>query len=74
MQVAQHPLQPEVREGLGAESHVRLDPVAEPRPVRLDQQLPALLEEVRDRVPGGGRIVQQLPRAGRDRGPGPLGQ
>ena len=74
MQVVEHPLQPVVRQRPGPEGHVRLDPVPQPRPVRLDQQLPALREQVRDQVPGGGRIIQQLPRAGRDRGAVPFGQ
>jgi hypothetical protein len=74
MQVAEHPLQPVVGERPGPEGHVRLDPVPQPRPVRLDQQPPALFEQVRDPVPGGGRIIQQIPPARRDRGTIPLGQ
>ncbi len=74
MQLAEHPLQPVVGQGLGAERHVRLQPVAQPRPVRCDQQLPALLQQVRGQVPGGGRVIQQFPATRRHRGAVPLGQ
>ena len=47
-----HTLQPVVAQHLGPVQHVGLQQVVQPRPVRRDQQPPALLQQVGEQVPG----------------------
>jgi hypothetical protein len=61
MQVGEDPLQPIVGQGLSTEGHVRVQELAQPRPVGFDEQPPALLQQVRQPGAAGGRIIQQPP-------------
>jgi hypothetical protein len=51
-------LQAVIRLRLGAEGDVSLEELAQPRPVRCDQELPALLDEVSQPGQRRGGIVE----------------
>ena len=63
-----------VSQCLGAEGEVGVEEVAQSRPVRRDQQLPATLKQVREQGPGRWRIVKQSPGRFGNLRAGSLGQ
>ena len=74
VQVAEHAFQPVVGQRPGAERHVRVQEVAQPRPVRRDQELPASRQHIGEPGPGGRRVVEQPPGRLGHRRAAPLGQ
>jgi hypothetical protein len=57
MQVGEHAFKTVVAQHLRAVQHVGLEKIAQARPVRRDQQAPALLKQVREHGAGRRRVV-----------------